>query len=531
MEDFTLEVKNYRCFPDSNPLRLKVSPGFTSFVGVNNAGKSVILRFFWEFHPLLRHLSEPLGNICTALNGNAQTNIQLYTSLGEQAFSILNKRDMEFRVRWSAPLLSDPDRGPIPHEVLISVPRDNSGYTAAISINNTRRAFQGDVKFENGTHLVSPSSSPIDLGPFFEACRFMGKAIYFGSFRNTVNVGGQESYYGIAVGQKFVKEFHHYKSGPDPQANEAVHRLIEDIKRIFGFADFDINASPDQETLQLIIDGRSFRLSELGSGIAQFILVLANVLVKRPSVVLIDEPEASLHPTLQLDFLTTLASYSSEQSVMFATHNLGLARAASERIYSCKRLALGKSDVKPLEATTHLGEFLGELGYSAYRDLGYESVLLVEGPTDVKTFQQFLRLYGKDHKVVLLSLGGSSMINGGAETELAEVKRIAPNVSAIIDSERETGGARLSPGRAAFIEISKSLGIRTVVLERRAIEHYLTDHAVKSVFGDKYRALEPFQSLCDRTPSWGKYDNWRLAREMKRSDLDGTDLGEFLSAL
>ena len=34
------------------------------------------------------------------------------------------------------------------------------------------------------------------------------------------------------------------------------------------------------------------------------------------------------------------------------------------------------------------------------------------GPTEVKAFRHFLQLYGKSHKVVLVQLGGSSMING-----------------------------------------------------------------------------------------------------------------------
>ena len=289
----------------------------------------------------------------------------------------------------------------------------------------------------------------------------MGRGMYLGPFRNTINAGSKDQYFDIAVGQQFMSEFHNYKSGSNPKANEAIYQLIRDIKRIFDFNELDINAAPDGTTLQVFLDGRSFRLSELGTGMAQFILVLANVLVRRPSVVFIDEPEASLHPTLQLDFLTTLASYTTNASVIFATHNLGLARAASERIYSCRRRQLGISEVCLLEATPRLGEFLGELGFSAYRDLGYESVLLVEGPADVKTVQQFLRMYNKDHKIVLLPLGGSSMINAQTEQELIEISRICPKVAAVIDSEREAQEADLPRARKGFVEMCNRLQIRS----------------------------------------------------------------------
>lgn len=48
-----IEIKNYRCIPDSNPLRLDFDLGQTiAFVGPNNSGKSAVLGFFYEFRPL-----------------------------------------------------------------------------------------------------------------------------------------------------------------------------------------------------------------------------------------------------------------------------------------------------------------------------------------------------------------------------------------------------------------------------------------------------------------------------------------------
>jgi len=139
--------------------------------------------------------------------------------------------------------------------------------------------------------------------------------------------------------------------------------------------------------LQLMIDGKSYKQSEIGSGLIQFILVLVNAAVREPSHILIDEPELNLHPSLQVDFLTTLASYA-EHGVLFATHNLGLARAVSDRVYSVRRVGRDGREVRDFTGTRALTEFLGELGFNAYQDLGFETVLLVEGPTDVTCVQQ-----------------------------------------------------------------------------------------------------------------------------------------------
>ncbi len=275
---------------------------------------------------------------------------------------------------------------------------------------------------------------------------------------------------------------------------------------------------------------RPFRLDELGSGLAQFILVLANVATREQAYILLDEPELNLHPSLQLDFLTTIATYASD-GVLFATHSIGLARSAGHQVYALKRLQEGVSEMRPLESLPRLAEFLGELSFSGYRELGFQSIVLVEGQTDVTTTQQFLRKRNLDHKFVALPLGGAGMINGGREIELSEVQRISTNIRIIIDSERTVAGEALAAPRQAFVETCGKLGIPVHVLERRATENYFSDRAVKAIKGGKYRALNPFELLSAAPLPWAKPENWRIAREMTMDELNGTDLGAFLKAL
>src|SRR5580698_923915 len=66
--EIDLTIKNYRCFADSHPARLRLRPGTTSIVGRNNAGKSSLLKFFYE----LRHLFQLVAgdrNAFTAVLG------------------------------------------------------------------------------------------------------------------------------------------------------------------------------------------------------------------------------------------------------------------------------------------------------------------------------------------------------------------------------------------------------------------------------------------------------------------------------
>jgi predicted ATPase len=45
--DVEVTVSNYRCFSDK-PVRFALKKGLQAFVGVNNSGKSSLLRLFYE---------------------------------------------------------------------------------------------------------------------------------------------------------------------------------------------------------------------------------------------------------------------------------------------------------------------------------------------------------------------------------------------------------------------------------------------------------------------------------------------------
>lgn len=174
---------------------------------------------------------------------------------------------------------------------------------------------------------------------------------------------------------------------------------------------------------------------------------------------------------------------------------------------------------------------LGELSFSGYQDFGFKKILLVEGTTEVKAIQQFLRHYKKDHEIVILPLGGSSLINSDTGGELGEIKRISPDVFALVDSEKENANADLSIERQKFVKICQDLIINCHVLDRRALENYFTEKAIKNVKGEKYSALGAFDKLADAPVSWGKQENWRIAREMTIEDIKDNDLGKFLNSL
>jgi hypothetical protein len=519
-----VRLKNYRCFADESPAEFSVRPGVTAFVGINNSGKSAILRSFFE----LRDLYWRLG-----LGGGLSNHIQQFSGFNwaglsdqREAFHNWNERDLVIEIEPDEPIMNI-------RRVTVTIPRGSNTAMATLGakwgpVKPESIVVIGDdfIQVVNGAEtMLAPAAGIRDL------FAVLSDTVYLPAFRNAINIGSNDNYFDMKTGQAFVAMWRNLKTGRVKAASEATYRLTSDIQKLFDFDAFDINASDDGETLTLHVDGKTYTLSELGAGIAQFILALGNVAHKKPALILLDEPELNLHPSLQLDFLTTVASYA-RVGCLFATHSIGLARSAADEVYAVRRVGRVHSTLSPLGGLPSMAEFVGELGFLGYREMGYDQILLVEGPTDVKTIQQLLRLFGKDHKVVLLSLGGGNSIHGEVGELLAELLRLSDHIAAVIDSERMAEDDSMSPSRIGFVSACQELGIDCHVLERRSIENYLTEGAIRSVKGDEFRSLAPYEPLSGLgNVVWSKRENWKIARRMTREDIEGTDLGKFLARL
>ena len=526
----TLILRNYRCFNWEFAGILVFGHGFTAYVGQNNSGKSAALRSVYE----LRNFLNLIFN-CFAQSGNFQVQTQF---LG----------------------VSDPselanDSEPTKFQFEIEVPKRSSEYLdawvafkATFEVNTSTQTClpikvgickddeEVSLTYQhirqggsNQRYLVPLEGRKVDYTPLVEFSQELAAAKYYPAFRNAINEGAS-NYYDVPVGTALVTAWDNWKAGSMRAHKMAISRVENEIAQLLGFSSLQINADQSGKTLDLIIDGKPHKLYEVGAGVAQLIILLAAALVSKPPYILIDEPELSLHPSLQLNFLSTLASYT-KNGVLFSTHSIGLARSTAQRIFVTKKLGSGSSRMDLLgERPFHFVEMLGELSFATRTELGCDGILMVEGPTDVLLFQEFLRKFGKDGKIVVMQLGGASLINSSIKIHLAELGRIVDmaKIHVFIDSEKPSVDAKLAKDRAQFLEACKSCGVHAVASERRATENYFTDRAVKVVLGQDYHSLNNYDLLKAAPKPWSKSDNWKIAREMSRTEIEQTDVGRFI---
>ncbi len=518
IQPFSFGLKTYRSYFQQATTKLEFSPGgVTALVGANNSGKSCLIRSIYE----LRSYIGQIGNA-----GFMQINVSGLSYVSPDAET--------------SPMLTgvmDPlDLVPeslMSKEKEIEFEIETKNWILNFSLLGDRLSIMRQlVKIKN--------SQALDISNIAAEAREIGallmSSLFIGPYRNISNQAGQggTSHYDLVVGESFVSNWRELKSGPSRMSKIAVLSTQQAIADLLGYRSLEISASADSKTLSLVFDGkREFSLGDVGSGIAQLIFSIVTAATRAPQLILIDEPELHLHPTMQARFVEALHRHA-KYATVFATHSLGLARQTADTILVVSQnRTTGKSSTTPFESAKNSAQLLGELSYSQFSAIGGKFLLLVEGATEVRTFRVLLRKLEIETDVMIVPLGGSALINASRREEMTEFQRIGAEVFVLFDSERNCANEPLTSERNGFQKICAELfGAEKVFLtSRKATENYLPESAIKVCKGEKYRALSHYEKLDAADPAWAKNDNWKIADSMSFEEIRNTDLGEFLLKL
>lgn len=500
-----ITLQNYRNIPYNNPISFEIKEGITFILGVNNVGKSNLIKVFYELREIfLNHKNE-------FIEGRNSEPIMINGAIYAQLF---NQKSPNKTISITT------ESGEVKYKLKI-------GPQHATALNSNRFIFSF-TKEKSLTEFFDKN----ELG-IIE--KIFSNSLYVGSFR-TPSSKSSGDYFGIKIGNDFIKNWDGWANGVDIIRRNKITELRDELRDLFGFERFEISVNTNKTNLIITTENGSFLLDELGGGIGHFILVLGNALILEPDFILIDEPENALHPRLQQTFVTTLAS-KAKLGLIATSHSIGLARSTADHVYS-----LTKDSSSGRIKLTEFGEnyspsiidTINELGYSQFVELGGNNILLVEGRTDIKSFKEILRKYGIEQHFIVMDLGGANMINRKSYEELAELKRLNANsYSVIIDSEISGEDAELDAKIIEFRDMCSNLGFNVFLTEVHSTDNYITQYAIDKVVGSRYPALHRFENLESKerkssNTKWGKSLNWKMFREMDKSDFSGTLLEDFI---
>ena len=227
----------------------------------------------------------------------------------EEIFFNGNHKDMEIAIEIGG---TGNERLPqtVVNEVFLNVARKAETWSARFrkTGSDIRAGAQSTLRW-SGTTLQSSNGAIIaDFEPLRKACQDISEVCYLPAFRHVSSLipgsSSQTNYFDMRVGRPFIDEWREMQTGRLRANRERIYSLIEEIRQVFGFEQLQISSSKKQgDALQLMIDGRPFDLQDLGAGLSQFILTVGTAALRNPTYILVDEPELSLHPSLQVTLI------------------------------------------------------------------------------------------------------------------------------------------------------------------------------------------------------------------------------------
>lgn len=176
-------------------------------------------------------------------------------------------------------------------------------------------------------------------------------------------------------------------------------RIINDIQRFFPEIEGIVSdrTEDDVATLTYFEYGRNLDVIYAGAGLKHFVDIFVKATLSQASVVLIDEPEMGLHPSLQRELLAHFLKLNEEKGTQFfiATHSpVFLSGPEKVKSFIMQNQKGQRSAVHV--PTESLYTIWGDLGIRPGDLLQNDIVVLVEGQSDVIYFEYVLKELYRD---------------------------------------------------------------------------------------------------------------------------------------
>lgn len=221
-------------------------------------------------------------------------------------------------------------------------------------------------------------------------------------------------------------------------------------------------------------------LYSVGAGFLQVLQLLSFILSRSPGVILLDEPDAHLHSSLQrtvIDVLDDL-SRTRQMQVVLSTHSKEIINYVDpSRLILIEKGAARASGLGEAATQLTILKSLGEIdSVDAYALVRNKRCLFVEGPTDIAIVERLaarlgLTMFAGDDRVVIIPTGGADRFEHVQQLTVFEGVLGAPIASYGL---RDRDG-RTDDSRQALMDTA----VRPLhVLELDSIESYLVEPRV-----------------------------------------------------
>lgn len=274
--------------------------------------------------------------------------------------------------------------------------------------------------------------------------------------------------------------------------SEDYERIIADVKDFFPeIQDLVSDRTEDDiATLNYREYDRNLDVIYSGAGLKHFIDIFVKVALSQASVVLIDEPEMGLHPSLQRELLAHFYELAQTKGIQIfvATHSPVFLTDPDKVSAFCVQNRRGQRKVFLIPSES-LHTIWGDLGLHPSDFLQNDIVLLVEGQMDVIFFDHVINeLYREEFQDIAV---GVVQYGGGAADGIVkgtiDISNIVPGHTYRLWIRDRDASPNEIPSKAAtdFGKALKKNREKYHILTKREIEFYIPEAAyVEAQKGD-----------------------------------------------
>ncbi len=263
-----------------------------------------------------------------------------------------------------------------------------------------------------------------------------------------------------------------------------------------------------------------------GTGLRSILPILAAITSDNIKVIIIDEPEISLEPTLQKRLREIFYQASQTKKIIISTHShLLLNRDKFDMNYAISRANSGVS-VDRVLSTKQLYDITFNLLGNSLEDLFLpRNFMIVEGSSDQAIVEKIMEIRGiGKYAVKVVSAVGvenvRDILSAVSKTLLPLVLSDSPykgSAVALIDRPAD-------PSNFHYQEIKRTLGERLFELDATSLEEYIPEHIYERCGRNKSEDLESIRR------SKGHTEKNRIKREVSEQvsrEMTEDDLGHF----
>lgn len=501
-------ICGYRSFTSADPALVGPFGRVHLITGQNNSGKSALANVAWHVLPSLRRdgtvdwSKRPFttGDIPQGIPWTPHTSITL--SICFSLSSLLSKvGDEQHRNRFAKSTVEKA----LTSE---SVSRGNEGvcwfdYDVPIDLqaSNQRQLILNEQFAKELSKECSTNFKDISLALTSQGgsnlkdnlTRIITKLAPWDSIPNVIKVDAiryttddnEPSDHVISGGKGLIKELRRLRM---PNVNEQFInqkkwvRFEKFVRDILNDPEAEINTNADATAILVKSGTPGFlELSDLGTGIEELVIIAAVVACNDNKLILIEEPEIHLHPTLQSKLIRFFLDDKNGNRFLITTHSPSIINTPGVTITQVTNIG-GESTASQVRGIVDARNVLDDIGAKPSDLLQSNYVIWVEGPSDRIYVNYWLSVVAPElsegtHYSVMMY--GGRLLNScsadvpGDDDDLIALFRVNTHFCVLMDSDRGKKGAQLNSTKLRIKKECEASGNISWVTDGRTIENYV----------------------------------------------------------